>query len=304
MAQKIFDQDLILVKELMNKVLGTDRYADVQRLGGLTNHTYKVILPDGRIYVIRLPGEGTEELINRRDEEVSTRLACSLGVDAELLFFGEKGEKVTEYIEEAQTMSAASMQTEENLSKAAEVFRKLHTSGADTKVPFEVFDMAASYENIIRKNRVALYEDYPAVKAAVMEIKGYIDAGSAAAKVPCHNDPLCENWVMDGNGRIYLIDWEYAGMNDGMWDLADLSIEAALEPGQDEALLRAYFGAMPTQAEYERFLANKLYLDFLWTLWGKARVPFDGEEMEQYAAGRYERLKTNLKHFMGMMRND
>ena len=152
MAQKIIDQDLILVKELMNHVLGTDRYADVQRLGGLTNHTYKVTLPDGRIYVIRLPGEGTEELINRKDEEVSTRLACSLGVDVELLFFGEKGEKVIEYIENAQTMSVQSMQDEENLCKAAEVFRKLHTSGVDTKVPFEVFDMAASYEKIIRKN--------------------------------------------------------------------------------------------------------------------------------------------------------
>ena len=304
MAQKIINQDLILVKELMNKVLNTDRYADIQRLGGLTNHTYKVTLPDGRIYVILLPGEGTEELINRKDEEVSTRLACSLSVDAKLLFFGEKGEKVTEYIENAVTMSVISMQEEENLTKAAEVFRKLHMSGVDTKVPFEVFDMAASYENIIRKNSVALYEDYPVVKAAVMEIKGYINAGSAARKVPCHNDPLCENWVQDGNGRMYLIDWEYAGMNDGMWDLADLSIEAALEHGQDEVLLRAYFNAEPTQAERERFLANKLFLDFLWTLWGKARVPFDGDEMEQYAAGRYERLKTNLKQFMGMMHND
>ena len=304
MAQKIIDQDLVLVKELMNNVLGTDRYADVQRLGGLTNHTYKVTLPDGRIYVIRLPGEGTEELINRKDEEVSTRLACSLGVDAELLFFGQKGEKVTEYIENAQTMSAQFMQDEENLSKAAAVFRKLHTSGVDTKVPFEVFDMAASYEKIIRKNQVELYEDYAAVKSAVMEIKNHIDGDGAMQKVPCHNDPLCENWVMDGNGRMYLIDWEYAGMNDGMWDLADLSIEAALEPSQDRVLLRAYFDAEPTQAEFERFLANKLYLDFLWTLWGKARVPFDGEEMEQYAAGRYERLKTNLKQFMGMMHND
>ena len=150
---------------------------------------------------------------------------------------------------------------------------------------------------------VPMFADYDRYKAKLMQIKEEIDSTLEIKIVPCHNDPLCENWVLS-QGRMYLIDWEYAGMNDGMWDLADLSIEAALEPGQDEALLRAYFGAMPTQAEYERFLANKLYLDFLWTLWGKARVPFDGEEMEQYAAGRYERLKTNLKHFMGMMRND
>ena len=44
-------------------------------------------------------------------------------------------------------------------------------------------------------------------------------------------------------------------------------------------------------------MANKLYLDYLWTLWGKTRVPFSGDEMEQYALDRYMRLKINLKIF-------
>lgn len=297
MAQKICVQDLNRVKELMRQILGDDRYTDMERMGGLTNHTYKVSLPDGASYVIRIPGEGTEELINRADEQTSTRLACKLGVDTELLFFGDKGEKVTRYIEDAVTMSPETMRKKENLVKAAEIFRTLHTSGADTKVPFEVFDMAASYESIIRKNGVFMYEDYPAVKSSVMAIKCRVDADGEARKVPCHNDPLCENWVLDGNGRMYLIDWEYAGMNDGMWDLADLSIEAMLTARQDEILLESYFGRKPVREENQRFFANKLYLDFLWTLWGKTRVPFDGETMEQYAAQRYDRLKKNLESF-------
>ena len=96
---------------------------------------------------------------------------------------------------------------------------------------------------------------------------------------------------------MYLIDWEYAGMNDGMWDLADVSIEAAYEEEHDNILLEAYLKRKPEITDKKRFSANKIYLDFLWTLWGKPRVPFDGESMEEYALERYVRLKENLLAF-------
>ena len=140
-------------------------------------------------------------------------------------------------------------------------------------------------------------EDYDDVKTKVMNIKAVVDQASTIQKVPCHNDSLCENWILQDNERMYLIDWEYAGMNDGMWDLADVSIEASLTPDQEEILLAAYFNRIPFPEERKRFFANKIYLDFLWTLWGKARVPFDGEPMEVYAAERYARLKENLTYF-------
>lgn len=82
-----------------------------------------------------------------------------------------------------------------------------------------------------------------------------------------------------------------------MWDLADISIEANYNEEQDLILLKKYFCAEPTIYQKQRFMANKLYLDYLWTLWGKTRVPFSGDEMEQYALDRYMRLKTNLKIF-------
>lgn len=289
--------DIPKVNRLLWDVLGTSNYKQIERLGGLTNHTYRVELENGQTYVVRLPGAGTEELINRANERVSTKLACDLGIDAELLYFGETGEKVTCYIDGARTMSAGLFKNEDILRKAAEVLRVLHTSGVDTKVPFDVFDMAAGYEKIIRDNSVTLFEDYDAVKAQVMRIRSYVNQYEILT-VPCHNDPLCENWVLGENGKLYLIDWEYAGMNDGMWDLADVSIEAALSKEQDEALMRFYFGREPAHTERIRFHANKLYLDFLWALWGKARAPFDGESMEAYGLERYERLKQNLASFL------
>ncbi len=70
----------------------------IERLGGLTNHTYKTTLPGGKEVVVRIPGEGTEEMIVRGDEKVSTQLANDLGIDAALLYFGADGAKVSEYI--------------------------------------------------------------------------------------------------------------------------------------------------------------------------------------------------------------
>ncbi len=290
MAKEIEKQDIPKVKALLKTVFGCEDYAQIERMGGLTNHTYKVTLSNGEIYVVRIPGEGTEEMIVRRDEKVSTELACQVGIDAELLHFGEDGSKVTRYIPNAQTMSAQLLQQPEHIRQVAQVLKTIHTCGGDTKVPFEVFDMAESYEKIIVANQVPMYDDYPEVKARVMEIKAEIDAAIPAKKVPCHNDPLCENWVV-GDGRMYLIDWEYAGMNDAMWDLADVSIEACFDEACDQLLLEAYLGHTPNKTEQLHFLASKIYVDYLWTLWAKTRVPFDGQSMEDWATERYTRLK-------------
>lgn len=295
MAKEMLAQDLPAVKKLVKEVLHSE-YQEIERMGGLTNHTYKITLGDGSLYVVRIPGEGTEELINRRDEKISTELACQLGIDADLLYFGEDGSKVTQYIPKAVTMSAASMREIEKIRQAADIFRKLHGSRINTGVPFEVFDMAAGYEKIIAGKQVRMFEDYQEVKEKIMKIKAEIDRSCVIEKVPCHNDALCENWVMSDE-KLYLIDWEYAGMNDGVWDLADISIEAAYDHQLDEALLTEYFGMKPTVLEWKHFLANKLYVDYLWTLWAKTRVPYDGQPMEDWAAERYARLKQNLLEF-------
>ena len=296
MAREIIKEDIPKVKELLQKVLKTDEYADISRMGGLTNHTYKVTLKNKKEYVVRIPGEGTEEIIVRKDEKVSTELACSLGIDAELLYFGDDGSKVTAYIENAVTMSSDTLKESLRIKQVAEIFKKLHSCGTDTKVPFEVFEMAASYEKVISEKAVSMPTDYAETKATVMKIKGEVDGSVNIKKVPCHNDSLCENWVLGGE-RMYLIDWEYAGMNDGMWDLADVSIEAVYGQAEDNALLTAYLGKEPTVADKKHFLANKIYVDYLWTLWAKARVPYDGQPMEDWATERYARLKGFINDY-------
>ena len=290
MAREILTEDIPKIKKLLHIVFGQEEFTDISRMGGLTNHTYKITLTDGGEYVVRIPGEGTEELIIRSNEKISTQLACDLGIDAETLYFGDDGSKVTKYIPNAITMSTELISQEKHINQVAKIFKKLHSCNADTGVPFEVFEMAAGYEKIIYDNNVPMFEDYKEKKSKVMQIKSEIDSVINIKKVPCHNDPLCENWV-EGNGRMYLIDWEYAGMNDGMWDIADVSIEAGFDEECDTKLLTAYLGHTPDIVNRKNFLANKIYVDFLWTLWAKARVPYDGQPMEDWAQERYTRLK-------------
>lgn len=294
MAKEIVSEDLAKVQETLQLAIGKSDYIKIERMGGLTNHTYKVEFPDGNLYVVRIPGEGTEELIARKDEKISTELACELEIDARLLYFAADGSKVTEYISDAVTMSAETMREKKQLCQAAAIFKKLHRCDVDTGVPFEVFDMAKGYEKIIYENRVSMYDDYEEIKAKVMNVKEEVDSICDIKKVPCHNDALCENWVLSGQGRMYLIDWEYAGMNDGIWDLADVSIEAGYDHALDKEFLTEYLGRIPDELDWKHFLANKLYVDYLWTLWAKTRVPYDGQPMEDWAAERYKRLKCNI----------
>lgn len=298
-VREIVEQDLAWVAQLLENVLGVAGYKSIERMGGLTNHTYHVTLENGKEYVVRIPGEGTEEMIVRSDEMVSTELACRLGVDAQMLYFGKDGSKVTEYIPNAVTMSAELLAQEHHIAQMAEIFRKMHSCNEDTGIPFEVFDMAAGYEKIIQDMNVPMFSDYPEKKREVMAIKAEVDAAVDIKKVPCHNDPLCENWV-EGNGRMYLIDWEYAGMNDGMWDVADVSIEAGFNEEQDRLLLTEYLGKEPGNTEMKHFLASKIYVDYLWTLWAKMRVPYDGQPMEDWAEERYARMKANIRYFNEM----
>ena len=300
LVRAIEEVDIPKLHDLMRIVFDDGEWKDIQRLGGMTNHSYKITRKDGNEYLVRIPGDGTEDMINRLDERKSTELACNLGIDSPLLYFGDDGRKVMKFIKDPQPMSEEVMRKRENIVQAAEIFYKLHACGVDTGVRFEVFEMADLYEKIITEGGVAFYGDYDEVKQSVMNIKAEVDKDGEAPRVPCHNDSLIGNWVLDGTGKLYLIDWEYSGMNEAMWDLSCLSIEADYGTDEDDELLKVYYAKEGREAgveEKRRFIAAKMYVDYLWTLWGLTRVPFDGAFMQEYADNRYMRLKNNIETY-------
>jgi thiamine kinase-like enzyme len=92
---------------------------------------------------------------------------------------------------------------------------------------------------------------------------------------------------------MWIVDWEYSGMNDPLWDLGDLSVEAAFTPQQDIELIQAYYGGEPSEADFGRMIIYKAMCDLLWTLWGLIQHS-DGNPAEDfwaYSTGRFERCK-------------
>lgn len=268
----------------------------IERLGGLTNFNFKLFNGE-ETYVVRFPGVGTEEIINRKDESDISWVTNEIGIDAEMLYFDEKsGIKVCKYIEDAVTMDANQVKSPENMKDIAQLFSKLHTSGKVLPIPFDVFEKIKEYEDLLNSESGNFYwDDYEEVRKQIYSLKELYESYEIQ-RVLCHNDPLCENFIK-GKDRMYLVDWEYAGMNDPMWDLADVFIEAGFTPIEEIQFKEYYFGRPSTRFEDIRIVMNKVFLDFLWSLWGKQRYAC-GEDLLEYANERYERAKSNLSMLM------
>lgn len=291
MSATIINNDKDKIIELKSELFPNQDILNIQRLGGLTNHSYRVTLSNDDV-VFRLAGEGTDALIDRQAEQVATKLASRLGIESDILYFDKEGTKISRYIENAITLSPETIKKTENIKLVAEVLSKLHHSGVDTGVVFDVKQTAEDYEAFIIKSGVPLFFDYQQQKDKVLEYISQYQL-THSAQVPCHNDPLSENWIRSGQ-KMYLIDWEYAGMNDPLWDVADVSIEAGYSVKEDQLLLETYYGKQPTISQRQRFVVNKIMIDYLWSLWGLTRVPFD-DGMAEYASNRYQRMKRNIE---------
>ena len=135
-------------------------------------------------------------------------------------------------------------------------------------------------------------DGYTTVVDSAQPVRRALDLNPVAL-APCHCDPLCENFLDDGE-RMWIVDWEYSGMNDPLWDLGDVSVEAGFSLAQDLEMMRAYCGREPNAAEFWRMVIYKAMCDLLWTLWGLIQHSYGNpaEDFWAYAIGRLERCKT------------
>lgn len=259
------------------------------RLGGLTNLVFRV-----GDYCLRIPGKGTEEYIDRANEAVAAREAARAGVSPEVIHVdGATGIMATRFIGAAVTMSPEAFRSRPGApARAGAAFRRLHESGAVFPFRFELFAMIDDYLSILSTKDVALPEGYHDVVAEAEAVRAAL-AARPTPLAPCHCDPLCENFLDTGE-RMWIVDWEYSGMNDPMWDLGDLSVEAGFDEGQEEAMLAAYFGGEARAADRGRMVIYKAMCDLLWTLWGLIQLANGNpaDDFRAYAEGRFGRCKA------------
>ncbi|MBL8895673.1 MAG: phosphotransferase family protein [Rhizobiales bacterium] len=272
------------------ELAGPARTAKIARLGGLTNLVFRI---DDDL-CLRIPGKGTEEYINRANEAVAAREAARAGVSPEVMHFDAKtGIMVTKYIDGAVTMSSANFKSRAGSpARAGRAFRKLHDSNAKFNFRFELFAMIDDYLKVLSTKDVDLPPGYHDVVREAEAVRAALTAHPLPL-VACHCDPLCENFLDTGE-RMWIVDWEYSGMNDPLWDLGDLSVEGLFDTAQEEEMIRAYFSGEPKPSERGRIVIYKAMCDLLWTLWGLIqhanKNPVD--DFWAYATNRFERCKT------------
>ena len=284
--------------DVLTAMRGIDLYKDVpesaiklERLGGLTNRNYRIDSPLGR-HVLRIPGAGTSEYISRKNEAHAARSAAKVGVNADVVHFDEAtGVMLCRFIDGGVTLNAERFKDLGSVKRSAVALRRVHDHAASFLNRFELFQMVDEYLGILAKKNAPLPDGYHDVKREAEAVRAALNARPLPIK-PCHCDPLAENFL-DTGSQVYVIDWEYAGNNDPMWDLGDVSVEAAFGPEQDEALLEAYFGGKPPAADRGRMVLYKAMCDLLWTLWGIIqhvnKNPAD--DFWAYAVNRFERCK-------------
>ena len=264
----------------------------LERLGGLTNLVFKA-----GDFCLRIPGKGSEEYINRANEAVAAREAAKAGVSPEVLHVDQgTGVMVTRFIAGAETMSPEKFRTRPgSAARAGKAFRTLHSSSAVFPFRFELFAMIDDYLKVLSTKDVTLPLGYHDVVRESETVR----AALAAHPLPlaaCHCDPLCENFLDTGE-RMWIVDWEYSGMNDPLWDLGDLSVEGQFDTAQDEEMMHAYFGSEAKPAERGRIVIYKAMCDLLWTLWGLIQLANNNpvDDFRAYADGRFARCKALME---------
>lgn len=236
-----------------------------QLLGGITNANYFVDLGDEQV-VLRLPGKSTDLLgIDRRHETDANNLAASIGVAPEVLLFSEDENVLVTRFLPGRPIPPDELGREPMLSAVALTLRRLHHAGSIDTI-FDPFTIVRTYHETAKARGVNEPFDF----AAAMNVLDQISAVRPfRATAFCHNDYLNGNFIFDGEVRV--VDWEYAGMGDPFFDLANLSVNHGFNSAADEGLLAAYFGRS-SEPLLATLTLMKLVSEMRETMWGVVQL--------------------------------
>ena len=254
--------------------------------GGITNRNFKVEVA-GEAFVLRIGGKDTELLgIDRSVEHAASLAAAEAGIGPEVVAFVEPGYLVTRFLE-GSPVPPEEMCRLPRIRQVAPILRRLHEGRA---IPgrFDSFQVVEAYRAAAEKHGVRIPAGFHVAKDRADEIER---ARGSQPLRPCHNDLLNANFIDDG-ATIRIVDWEYAGMGDVFFDLANFSINHEFGERENQALLYAYFGAAkPSDLAALRLM--RFMSDFREAMWGVVQQGISELEFdfEAYANEHFERLE-------------
>jgi len=256
--------DPVTLLDELEPVLGPRSGEPVALDGGITNRNYRVAM-GGEEYVLRVCGKDTAVLGIDRDAECeATMAAAQLGVGPEVVLYRPDLEVLVTRWVPGRPATAAELRAEPALTEVAAALRAVH-AGPQLPARFDAFALVVDYRDEVRERGGRDPDGFHAAAAAAARIQAVLQ-GPDHELVSCHNDLLPANFLLT-DGRVTIVDWEYAGMGDRFFDLGNLAVNNELDDDDEERLVAAYFGARsPRRLAALRLM--RVMSDFREAMWG------------------------------------
>ena len=260
--------------------------------GGITNHNYRVDVGD-KSFHLRLAGENTQLLgIDREHEYQAAKTAGELGIGPDVVYFiRPDGYLVTRFIH-GRPILPDELRQPDNIQLVVGVLRKLHRTQTIPGV-FNAFQVVREYAEIAKRYSVPFPKNFDRLLTQMNAAESALNA-DALPPHPCHNDLLNGNFLIADT--LYILDWEYAGMGDIFFDLANFSNNHELTAEEDRLLLDCYF-SKTTPQNVAHLNIMKMMSDFREAMWGLVQIGISDLDFDfrAYANKHFERLTKNIQ---------
>jgi len=257
---------------------------------GMTNRSF-LFTCRGKQYIMRIPGEGTDRLIDRRQEAAVYGAIRDLSLCDDVYYIDPaNGYKITAFLENARVCDP---ENPNDVRRCMAFLRKFHERRLHVGHSFDIFGQIEFYEQLWKGNP-SVYADYRRTKEQILSLRPYIEA-HAGEKVLTHIDAVPDNFLLTGDD-IRLIDWEYAGEQDPHVDIAMFAIYALYDRAQIDTLIDAYF---PEGCPGETRLKIYCYVaacGLLWSNWCEYKRQL-GVEFGEYSLRQYRYAKDFYRIF-------
>lgn len=263
---------------------------------GMTNQSF-LFTAGGLKYILRVPGKGTDQLINRRQEHDAYQAIQPLGVSEEVLSFDpDTGYKLARYYEGSRNADASDWGEVEACMK---LMKRVHDAKLTVEHSFDLRERIQFYEELCLERRCIEFYDYRQTKAKMEQLLNLLDR-MAPPKTLSHVDCNPDNYIVLPDGGLKLLDWEYAGMCDPLIDVGMFAIYSYYGEGEADRLIEVYLGRAPRLEERVRVYLYMALGGFLWALWTEYKQSL-GNEFGEYGMKMYRYAKDYFKKIQKLL---
>lgn len=255
---------------------------------GMTNRSF-IFTVNNKRYIMRIPGEGTDKLIDRKEEyNVYQRVKKEPYTETILYLNPDSGYKISEFLENTRNSDANNIQ---DVKKSMSVLRKFHNQNYQVDHTFDLWKQIDFYESL--RKTASAYRDYEEIKDWVLKLKPFIEDNVTKWSL-CHIDANYDNFLIDQNNNVFLIDWEYAGMQDPDLDIAMYAIYAGYTKEKIDQLINIYYENKVSENIRYKIYAYVAVGGLLWSNWCEYKQSL-GLDFGEYSLAQYRYAKEYSK---------